>query len=181
MRRLLTALAGVFLITAVASAGPGDKHYGKPLTIKEVTPLTKIIQAPEEFVGKEVRVPVIYLPRSERRRVSGYIQEMCENMGCWLGIMADPKSKKIVKVTWSGTEVRFPIGEETVGHLVEIQGKIITTKQEAEDHAAHMAEEGHDKMAMKMEHESQEEASGPTYVNIAIEGIGAIVKAKPKP
>jgi rubrerythrin len=66
----------------------------------------------------------------------------------------------MVRIAWMHTDVRFPIGEETAGHYVELQGEIITAEQEAEEHAEHMvAEHGTE----QMEHaEETEQVEGET-------------------
>ncbi len=199
MRRFVSASLVVLALAAVVFAQQGDKNYGEPLTISEITPLADIIASPGEYVDKEVRTV-------------GYVYEMCTGSGCWIGVMPSLASDKVVRIAWMQTDVRFPIGEETTGHLVELQGKVITTEQEAEAHAEHMAEAEHE-----MEHEHAEEAEAaetrtiylcpmhpdvvqetegrcplcnmnlvakeipvPTYATIAIEGIGAVVKVKPE-
>ena len=196
MRRVISVAALFVMVATLAMAGPEDKKYGKPITIKEVTPLGDILKSPEKFIGKEVHTV-------------GYIYEMCTGSGCWLGIMPSLGSDKIVKISWMETEVRFPISDETTGHMVHIQGEIISAEQEAEVHEAHAAEEGHE-----MEHEAEAETAEtrtvyvcpmhpdvvqetegtcplchmnlrakelplPSYGSLAIKGIGAIVKEKP--
>ena len=198
MKKLTIAgLAVLFMVTVAAAGTTEDKHFGKPLTIEKITPLSDIIASPADYVGKEVRT-------------AGYIYEMCTSSGCWIGILPSIDSEDIVKISWMETEVRFPIGEETTGHYIEIQGEIITAEQEAMDHEAHMEAEG-----MDAEHEHAEEASEgetrtvytcpmhpdvqsesrdrcticnmyltpheialPEYSALAITGIGAIVKEK---
>jgi hypothetical protein len=195
---MIPLAALVVMAATLAMAGPEDTKYGKPITIKEVTPLGDILKSPEKFIGKEVHTV-------------GYIYEMCTGSGCWLGILPSVDSDQILKVSWMETDVRFPIGEETTGHMVHIQGEIISAEQEAEEHAVHAAEEGHE-----MEHAAEEAAEKPetrtvyfcpmhadvvqetegtcplchmnlrakevpvpAYGSLAIKGIGAIVKEKP--
>lgn len=198
MRKLTVPFLVLLLAGTIAWSDPGDKHYGKPITIMEITPLSEIIASPDKYIGKEVHI-------------AGYVYEMCTSSGCWLGVMPDLGSDKMVKIAWHQTDVRFPIGEDTNSHLIEIQGKVITTEQEVESHEAHMAEMGEE----HAEHEHAEEAPAgetrivylcpmhpdviqdtegrcpickmsleakeiptPTYTGIAIEGIGAIVREK---
>lgn len=200
MKKTLSTMAAVLLMVSVAAAGvTGDKHYGQPFTIEEVTPLKDILESPDDYVGKEIRT-------------GGYIYEMCTSMGCWIGILPSLDSGEMVKIAWAETDVRFPIGEETTGRWVELQGKIVTAEQEEEAHAAHMEAEGmeHEHAHEEMEgheHEtrtiytcsmncpgSESDAPGrcpmcnmelqpkevpvPQFGDIAIEGIGAVVKEK---
>ncbi len=201
MRKLVTASAVLLLAAIVVNAVSGDKQYGAPLTIEEVTPLADIIAAPDKFIGVEVRT-------------AGYIFEMCTGSGCWIGLLPKVDSEHAVKISWMSTEVRFPIGEETTGHYVELQGKVITSEAEAEAHAEHMEQQGQEhEQKQEQEHAEaassetrtvyscpmhedvvQEEEEGscpickmnlvsreipaPRYEMIAIEGTGAIVKEK---
>ena len=134
----VASLALLVLVTA-SGAQSADVNYGEPFTIDSVTPLAKIIESPAEFVGKEVRT-------------AGHVFQMCEDSGCWLGMLPSVDSGKMVKISFTQTAVRFPIGEETTSHYVEIQGEVITAEQEAAEHEAHMIEEGEDPEAHAEEH-----------------------------
>lgn len=139
MRLRIVASALILALSAApAGAQTGDTAYGGPLTIKEVTPLTDILAAPAKFAGKEIRT-------------FGYVYEMCTESGCWLGILPSPGSEQMLKISWYDTEIRFPIGEETVGHVIELQGKVITAEQEGAAHAAHEAAAGMEEAAHEAE------------------------------
>ena len=129
MKRTIVVALALCLVGAVAIAQSSDTKYGEPMTVDGVTPLAKIIEAPDQLVGKEVRT-------------AGYIYTMCDDAGCWLGVLPSVSADKVVKVAYSHTDVRFPIGPETMGHYVELQGEVVTVEQEAEEHAEHMAAEG---------------------------------------
>jgi len=127
------SLALLLLVTASAGQST-DVTYGEPFTIDEITPLAEIIASPSAFIGEEVRT-------------AGYVYVMCEDMGCWLGVLPSLDAAEMVKTSWIQTDVRFPIGPETTAHYVEIQGEVISADQEAEEHEAHMVEEGEDPAA----------------------------------
>lgn len=130
MKRLVVATALLTLLLSPAvNAQSTAQTYGLPMTIQETTPLKEILDHPELFIGKEVRT-------------FGYVYEMCTEMGCWLGLIPDLASSRMVKIAWYETEVRFPIGDETVGHVVELQGKVVSAAQESDAHAAHEVDEG---------------------------------------
>ncbi len=129
MKKTIMLALALCLVGAVAFAQSGDTKYGEPMTVEGITPLTDILESPEMYVGKEVRT-------------AGYIYTMCDDAGCWLGVLPSVGADKVVKVAYSHTDVRFPIGEETTGHYVELQGEVVTVEQEAEEHAEHMAAEG---------------------------------------
>jgi hypothetical protein len=137
MRTKLTlAFASLVLLVVVTASGAQspDKTYGAEFTIDEVTPLADIIASPTSFTGKEVRT-------------QGYVYTMCDDSGCWLGVLPRLDSTDMVKISFVQTDIRFPIGKETTAHAVEFQGTIISAEQEADEHAAHMVEEGEDPAA----------------------------------
>ena len=129
MKKTIIVALALCLMGAVATAQSADTKYGEPMTVEGVTPLADILESPDMYVGKEVRT-------------AGYIYTMCDDAGCWLGVLPSVGADKVVKVAYSHTDIRFPIGEETTGHYVEIQGEVVTVEQEAEEHAEHMAAEG---------------------------------------
>jgi hypothetical protein len=199
MKKCAAIAVAVCLMGAVAVAQSADQKYGEAFSLDTVTPLAKILESPDQFVGKQVRT-------------AGYIYTMCDDAGCWLGVLPNVGADKIVKVAYSHTDVRFPIGPETMGHYVEIQGEIVTVEQEAEVHVEHMAAAGeaheHGEEAEHAEHNPEmrtvylcpmhpdvasEEAGScpickmdleakavpvPSTAPVAIMGASAVVKAK---
>jgi len=196
MRKVMAASAVLVLVAITVNAIQQDQQYGDALTISEVTPLHDILNAPGDFIGKEVRT-------------AGYIFEMCTGSGCWIGLLPSVDSEHAVKISFMATDVRFPISDETTGHYVELQGTIITSEAEAAAHAEHMETEGeehvHDETAeapsdirtiyfCPMHEDVVQEGEGrcplcrmnlvskeipaPHYEGIAIEGTGAIIKEK---
>jgi hypothetical protein len=129
MKRTIIATVALCLVSAVATGQSADTKYGEAFTVETVTPLAKIIEAPDQFVGKQVRT-------------AGYIYTMCDESGCWLGVLPNVAADQVVKVAYSHTDIRFPISDETTGHYVELQGEVMTVEQEAAAHAEHMEAEG---------------------------------------
>jgi len=136
---LVLASIALLAVAAISGAQSTEQSYGEAFTIDAVTPLDEIIESPGTYLNKEVRT-------------AGYIYTMCDDSGCWLGILPSLDSGKMVKISYTQTDVRFPIGEETTAHYVEIQGEVITAEQEAEEHEAHMIEEGENPAAHADEH-----------------------------
>lgn len=141
---VLASLALMVLVSASAAQSP-DTSYGAPFTVDAITPLADIIATPASFIGKEVRT-------------EGYVYTMCEDSGCWLGLLPRLDSSDMVKISWMQTDVRFPIGAETTEHTIELQGVVISAEQEADEHAAHMVEEGEDPAAHVEGHGEQHAA-----------------------
>ena len=165
MKKTIIVALALCLVGAVAIAQSADTKYGEPMTVESVTTLADILASPEMYVGKEVRT-------------AGYIYTMCDDAGCWLGVLPSVGADKVVKVAYSHTDVRFPLGEETTGHYVELQGEVVTVEQEAEEHAEHMAAEGemheHAEEAEHAEHavEMRTVYACPMHADVVSEAAG---------
>ena len=154
MNKALYLLLTVILITSV-TFGLGSKKYGKPLTLKEKTKVSVILANPKNFVGKKVLV-------------EGTIIAVCAKRGCWMELASDKPFQKI-KVKVNDGEIVFPM--EAKGKKALLEGEIyeITyTKEEAIEHAQHLAEEAGKKFDPKS-------VTGPMSV-YQIRGIGAEIK-----
>lgn len=150
---LLFILAFAFLST-LSFAGDGKK-YGKELTLKNVTKVSEILASPEEYIGKKVLV-------------EGMVVDVCSKRGCWIEIASDKAYEKI-KIKVKDGEIIFPIEEKGKSALVEGEVyEINLTKEEAIEHAEHLAEENGTKF-------DPSTITGPvTYYQI--KGLGAIIK-----
>src|ERR1043166_360592 len=86
--RLTSALllSAVFLVAA-------ERKLGKPLTVKEPTPIATILAKPDNYLGKVVQV-------------KGKVTEVCEMMGCWMELVNDSGQRIHIKV--NDGEIEFP-------------------------------------------------------------------------
>src|SRR6266540_2268848 len=67
-------LAAVLALATPAAAGLGDDiRLGAGVTIVEATPIPVIVKAPQDYVGKTVRI-------------DGVATAVCEEMGCWMAV-----------------------------------------------------------------------------------------------
>lgn len=120
MRRVAFAcllLAASTAACADAEAFAGDT-YGEPLTLTEVTPVSAILDAPEEWLG-------------ERVLVEGQVVAVCESRGCWVDIASDREYEKIQIKVDDGV-ITFPLSMRGRTALVEgTVEKLELTQEEA--------------------------------------------------
>ena len=116
-----------FLLISVVGYSQSDK-YGKEISLKEKTSISKILERPEEYVGKTVLV-------------EGEILEVCAMAGCWMELKSDVENQK-VKIKVKDGDIVFPV--EAKGKSALVEGtvyKIELSKEEAIEYYQHVAEE----------------------------------------
>ena len=124
MKYLIALLTIVISISVFAQS----EKYGRDLTLKEKTEISKILSAPEEFVGKTVLV-------------EGEVLDVCQMAGCWMELKSDAKDQKI-KIKVKDGDIVFPV--EAKGKNAVVEGtvyKIELTKEEAVEYYEHVAAE----------------------------------------
>jgi hypothetical protein len=112
-------------VCAVAPAG--ETRLGKPLTQPQPIPISKILSAPDSFVGKTIQV-------------KGKVTEVCEMAGCWINLVDSGDQSLRVKV--NDGEITFP--RTSVGRVAVAEGKFVKfalTREQAAARAKHEAEE----------------------------------------
>lgn len=151
MNKLLIFL---FIFATVATFSQTDK-YGKEISLKEKTSISKILDKPEDYVGKTVLV-------------EGEILEVCAMAGCWMELKSDAENQK-VKIKVKDGDIVFPV--EAKGKSALVEGtvyKIELTKEEAIEYYEHVAAE------QGTEFDSAT-VTGPITL-YQIKGIGAEIK-----
>jgi len=124
MKYLIALLTIVISISASAQS----EKYGRDLTLKEKTDISKILSAPEEYVGKTVLV-------------EGEVLDVCAMAGCWMELKSDSENQK-VKIKVKDGDIVFPV--EAKGKSALVEGtvyKIDLTKEEAVEYYEHVADE----------------------------------------
>lgn len=124
MKYLIALLTFVFTIAIFAQS----EKYGKEISLTEKTSISKILSAPEEYVGKTVLV-------------EGEILEVCQMAGCWMELKSDAENQKI-KIKVKDGDIVFPV--EAKGKSAVVEGtvyKIDLTKEEAIEYYEHVAAE----------------------------------------
>jgi hypothetical protein len=101
LRTSVFALAFAAL-TASGAVAQSAKHYGKPFTLKEKTPISAILKDPKAFAGKRVQV-------------EGVIVEVCAERGCWIRISSDKEFEAI----------RFKVEDGVITFPMDARGKTV--------------------------------------------------------
>ncbi len=104
------------------------KNYGNAVQTQEVTAVSAILDNPDAFIGKTVRV-------------EGMILEVCARRGCWVYVASDRQGEKIqVKVT--DGEIVFPMSAS--GRMAVVEGvveELKLSKEQMIEYMRHLAEE----------------------------------------
>ena len=125
--RIIISLLLVALLNTPAFAS-NVETFGEKLTISEITKISEILAAPEQFVGKKVLV-------------KGMVVDVCAKRGCWMYLASDKPFEKIQIKVLDG-EIVFPMSARGKEALVE--GEVEALKYSKEDAITwlqHMAEE----------------------------------------
>ncbi|MGH9632150.1 MAG: DUF4920 domain-containing protein [Bryobacteraceae bacterium] len=123
MKKLIASvLAASILLTA------GEIQLGEPLRLQASLSVTKILSAPDQYVGKTVQV-------------KGKVTEVCQMMGCWMNLV-DPDGTKSIRIKVNDGDIVFP--PSSIGKPAIAEGKLVKlelTREQAEAVARHEAEE----------------------------------------
>jgi len=76
MRGLVVAA----LLAIALAPSTGETKLGGGVTVKDSTPIEALLERPEEFVGKTIRI-------------DGVATAVCEHMGCWMAVAPDGAEK----------------------------------------------------------------------------------------
>ena len=102
--------------------------YGNGVKLTQSTPVSAILDNPDDYLGKTVRV-------------EGMIIEVCAKRGCWVYVAGDRQGEKIqVKVT--DGEIVFPMSSS--GRMGVVEGVVEELNLSREDmirYLQHLAEE----------------------------------------
>jgi hypothetical protein len=152
--RFAALIVALVMIVAPAAAAEAGKTYGKGVAGTEFIKVGELVDHPDKYVGKTVRV-------------EGIVVDVCEMKGCWMDIKSDG-GKVRIKVN-DGVMV-FPVdakGKEAVAEGVFT--KIEMTPEQARAHAKHLAEE----KGQAIDAANVQEAPTVLY---QIAGTGAVIK-----
>ncbi len=92
------------LLASPALAGKG-KTYGEPLTGSDVTQISVLLDDPEPYVGKTVRV-------------EGVITGVCEKRGCWVTLASDEEFEELRIKAKDGVIVNLQVQEGMVAGII---------------------------------------------------------------
>lgn len=151
--KLPTSLLSLALgLTLSASA---SQPLGKPLALKERTPIAELASKPEKYLDRMVQV-------------RGKVVEVCEKMGCWMNLV-DPETNARVRIKVKDGEIVFP--KEAIGKMAVAEGrfvKIELTREQAIERAKHEAEENNKPF-------DPASITGPVTI-YQIQGTGAVIE-----
>ena len=109
-------------------AHAGGKVYGKGVHLQETTKVSAILNDPDPYIGKTVKI-------------EGIILEVCAKRGCWVYVAGEGEGEKIqVKVT--DGEIVFPMSAS--GNMAVVEGvveELKISKEEKIKYLQHLAEE----------------------------------------
>ena len=132
MKTLLTA---ALLALALPVAASQEKTLGAGVTLADATPVNALLERPQDFVGKTVRI-------------DGVATAVCEAMGCWMAVAAEGQEHGgtvRLKVEHHGPIV-FPMSAK--GKKVSAQG-VFEAASDTEAKEAAGEHTSHDKQATK--------------------------------
>jgi hypothetical protein len=149
-----TFLVTFLLLTMLSPVTAFAKDFGQGVTLSEETALSAILDKPEDYVGKKVKV-------------SGLVIDVCSTRGCWIYLAGDRDFEKIrIKVT--DGEMVFPM--EARGKVATVEGVVesmVLTREEVIKRRKHHAEE------KGIDFEPASVTSGETVLRIR--GLGASI------
>lgn len=127
MKRIIIFCA-LFCVACAMTAQAKSDVYGKGVTLTEATAVSAILDNPDTYLGKMVRV-------------EGLIIEVCAKRGCWMYVAGDRQGEKIqVKVT--DGEIVFPMSAS--GRMGVVEGVVEELKLSRDEmikYQQHLAEE----------------------------------------
>jgi len=122
----------ISFVSAPAIVAGDGKVYGEPLTGSDTTLISTLMAAPDEYVGRTVRV-------------EGLITGVCEKRGCWMSLASDEEFQEL-RIKVDDGVIVFPI--EAKGKRAIAEGQFIKIEMTLEQTVAyekHHAEE-HDEV-----------------------------------
>lgn len=116
-------LGGLWLAAATAWAEAPGKVYGAGVSLETAVTVKALLEQPERYVGKTVRV-------------DGTVSAVCQGMGCWLEI-SDPTIGRGVRFKVQDGVIVFP--RDAAGRKASAQGVFeqIVTSPVREAHQEH--------------------------------------------
>lgn len=171
MRRVMTiTLALAFLATVPVFAGSGSTEYGDGVTIEQAVAVETLLDSPNDYIGKTVRV-------------DGVITGVCKKRGCWMQV-TDPDTGNGVRIKVDDGVIVFPY--EAMGKKASAEGvfeAIALSPEQIEARAAKQAaEHEHAEGESCDKTDPKEEGAGcdaPVQDNriFMIKGTGAVIQS----
>lgn len=103
----MKALAAAAVLLLAMPIAAEETKYGAGVTLTEATPIKTLLERPDTFVGKTIRV-------------DGVATAVCEHMGCWMAIA--PESDP------AGPTVRLKVEDGVIVIPVTAKGKKVSAE-----------------------------------------------------
>ena len=159
-------ICAAVLAAAVVSVQAQEK-LGNGVTLQESTPIASLVNHPDQFLGKTVRV-------------DGVGTAVCEMMGCWVAIAeSDAKDAKTVRVKVEDGVIKIPVtakGKQISAEGVFEEAKPETHEKDAAEHAKHMAEAKPDPTKAAAQHAGEHNHEAPKGKTYQIKGTGLVIR-----
>ena len=163
-------LCAGFAALATVAITAQESKLGTGVSLTDATPIKALVNHPEEFVGKTVRI-------------DGVATAVCEHMGCWLAVSAsDAKDADTIRLKVDDGVIVFPVSAK--GRQVSAEGVFEAVAAE-DDHAARQAPATHAPAAKPDPHAKHEPAAAhhagehshtPAAKKYQIKATGAVVR-----
>ena len=108
-----------------------QEKFGEGVTIQEATPIAALVDNPEAWLGKPVRV-------------DGVVKAVCEEMGCWMEL-ADPATGQSIQFKVDDGVIVFPVSAR--GKRASAQGALERVPENEEHDMAAEHPEQHEQQA----------------------------------
>lgn len=138
MTRKVTILLSLLMLAvpALAVAAPAEKApavatkpadaFGAPLSAGEALPLAKVLESPDQYAGKPVRV-------------EGKVRSACTKKGCWMELASEDGKGPGCRVTFK--DYGFFVPRDSAGATARLEGTI-QVKTLAKREVDHLEAEG---------------------------------------
>jgi len=107
-RAMWTVCLTTALVAWLGAPAAAQEKFGEGVTIQEATPIASLVDQPEAWLGKPVRV-------------DGVVKAVCEEMGCWMEL-ADPATGKSIQFKVDDGVIVFPVSAK--GKRASAQGAL---------------------------------------------------------
>lgn len=100
----------VLTMSVFAAQAQAPQTFGDGVTLKESTPIVRLLDNPAEYEGKTVRV-------------EGTVEAVCQHMGCWMAFAADGANDgRTLLIKVDDGVIVFPVSAK--GHRAAAQGVV---------------------------------------------------------
>ncbi len=144
----MKALIAAALVALAVPVMAEETKLGAGVTLKEATPVAALVNHPDQYVGKKVRV-------------DGVVTAVCQEMGCWMAIAADDRA--------DAPTVRIKVEDGVIVFPASAKGRKVSAEGVFEAIAAN---DPHGNEAAG-EHAKKDPKASATY---QLKGTGAVIR-----